>query len=88
MRSRYSAFALGDAAYLLRTWHPDTRPDRLDLDGDRRWTGLEILATTGGTAFHASGTVAFRAHYRDPEGPGAQEETSEFLRLDGAWVYR
>lgn len=88
MRSRYSAFALGDAAYLLRTWHPETRPARLDLDRDRRWTGLEILETSGGTAFHSSGTVAFRARYRDPEGPGAQEETSEFLRLDGAWVYR
>ncbi|WP_051326266.1 YchJ family protein [Glycomyces tenuis] len=88
MRSRYSAFALGDVDYLLRTWHPDTRPARLDLDGGRRWTGLEVLETSGGTAFHSSGTVTFRAHYRDAEGPGAQEETSEFLRLDGAWVYR
>lgn len=88
MRSRYSAFALGDTAYLLRTWHPDTRPARLDLDGDRRWTGLAILETTGGTAFHTSGTVTFRAGYRAPEGAGAQEETGEFLRLDGTWVYR
>ncbi len=88
MRSRYSAFALGDTAYLLRTWHPDTRPARLDLAGERRWTGLEIVETSGGTAFHSSGTVAFRAHYRDPEGPGVQEETSEFLRIEGAWHYR
>ena len=28
MRSRYSAFAVGDAAYLLRTWHPSDRPGR------------------------------------------------------------
>lgn len=88
MRSRYSAFALGDAAYLLRTWHPRTRPDELDLPDDRHWTGLEILARTDGTVFHASGTVTFRAHYRDPEGPGMQEETSEFVRLDGGWRYR
>ena len=26
MRSRYSAFVREDAAYLLVTWHPDTRP--------------------------------------------------------------
>jgi uncharacterized protein YchJ len=26
MRSRYSAFAVGDPAYLLATWHPTTRP--------------------------------------------------------------
>ncbi|CAM5692721.1 YchJ family metal-binding protein [Streptomyces violaceorubidus] len=32
MRSRYSAFVKGDAGYLLRPWHPGTRPARLDLD--------------------------------------------------------
>src|SRR2546429_6760422 len=26
MRSRYSAFAVGDAGYLLRTWYPSARP--------------------------------------------------------------
>ncbi|HEX8496958.1 MAG TPA: YchJ family metal-binding protein, partial [Actinomycetales bacterium] len=26
MRSRFSAFAVGDAAYLGATWHPSTRP--------------------------------------------------------------
>ena len=31
MRSRYSAFAVGDMPYLLRTWHPTTRPDDLAL---------------------------------------------------------
>ena len=34
MRSRFTAFALGDADYLLRTWHPDTRPESLELDPD------------------------------------------------------
>ena len=32
MRSRYSAFAVGDAGYLLRTWHPSGRPQALTLD--------------------------------------------------------
>src|SRR5262249_12900002 len=31
MRSRYSAFAVGDAGYLLRTWHPSARPRTLTL---------------------------------------------------------
>ena len=89
MRSRYSAFAVGDAAYLLRTWHPDSRPSELDLaDDDRRWTGLEILQTTGGTAFHTEGTVSFRAHFVDADGPGTQSEVSEFVRIDGEWLYR
>ncbi|MDG4533262.1 YchJ family metal-binding protein [Streptomyces sp. AV19] len=88
MRSRYSAFAVGDAAYLLRTWHSSTRPEALDLDGRVRWTGLEILATSNGTAFHAEGTVEFRAHCLLPGGvPDSQQELSRFVREDGRWVY-
>ena len=34
MRSRYSAYVLGNEAYLLATWHPDTRPAVLDLADD------------------------------------------------------
>ncbi|MFF4051584.1 YchJ family protein [Streptomyces chartreusis] len=83
MRSRYSAFVKGDPAYLLRTWHPRTRPARLDLDPAMRWTGLEILATTDGSAFHTTATVTFRASYRD----GSLHERSRFERVDGAWVY-
>jgi SEC-C motif-containing protein len=88
MRSRYSAFALGDAAYLLRTWHPETRPERLDLEGDgRRFTGLQILETTGGSPLHTRGTVRFRADYTDADGPGSQTEHSEFERIGGDWTY-
>jgi len=32
MRSRYTAFALRDTAYLLASWHTSTRPATLDLD--------------------------------------------------------
>ncbi|MFF0891039.1 YchJ family protein [Streptomyces sp. NPDC003456] len=83
MRSRYSAFVHGDAAYLLRTWHPRTRPGTLELDPGTRWTGLEILGTDGGSAFHTAGTVEFRASYRG----GSLHERSRFERVDGAWVY-
>ncbi|MFD7567746.1 YchJ family protein [Streptomyces tendae] len=83
MRSRYCAFVQGDAGYLLRTWHPRTQPARLDLDPGMRWTGLEILDTTDGSAFHATGTVTFRASYRG----GSLHECSRFERVDGAWVY-
>ncbi len=83
MRSRYSAFVKRDAGYLLRTWHPRTRPARLDLDPRMRWTGLEILDTAAGSAFHGTGTVTFRASYRG----GSLHERSRFERVDGAWVY-
>ncbi|MDT0437518.1 MULTISPECIES: YchJ family metal-binding protein [unclassified Streptomyces] len=83
MRSRYTAFVRLDEPYLLRTWHPATRPARLDLDPGTRWTGLEVLATGDGTAFHSAGTVTFRASYRG----GAIHELSRFARVEGAWVY-
>ncbi|GAB7029564.1 YchJ family metal-binding protein [Streptomyces sp. NPDC021749] len=87
MRSRYSAFAVGDTGYLLRTWHPSTRPAALDLEPAQRWTGLEILKATGGSAFHAEGTVEFRAHYTLHGHADSQHEHSRFVRQDGAWVY-
>ncbi|MFJ9041280.1 YchJ family protein [Streptomyces sp. NPDC102406] len=87
MRSRYCAFARKDAAYLLRTWHPDTRPPGVDFDPALTWTGLEVLETTDGSAFHQSGTVTFRARYKDGGRAGALHERSQFLRVAGAWVY-
>lgn len=83
MRSRYSAFVKRDEAYLLRSWHPGTRPARVDFDPGMRWTGLEIIATTDGTAFHTTGTVTFRASFKG----GSLHERSRFERVDGAWVY-
>ena len=83
MRSRYSAFVVGDPAYLLATWHPRTRPHTLELDPDVRWTGLEIVATTGGSMLDTEGTVAFRASRVD----GVQSERSRFRRENGRWFY-
>ncbi|MFE1775382.1 YchJ family protein [Streptomyces sp. NPDC059008] len=87
MRSRYSAFAVRDTGYLLRTWHPTTRPAALDLEPAQRWTGLEILGATGGTAFHAEGTVEFRAHFSLHGHADSQYEHSRFVRESGEWVY-
>ena len=87
MRSRYSAFAVGDATYLLATWDPATRPRSLELDPAVRWTGLEVLATTGGGLFDTEGTVTFRAHSRVGGEEHVQGERSRFRRLEGRWVY-
>ncbi|GAA4552630.1 YchJ family protein [Amycolatopsis samaneae] len=87
MRSRYSAFAVGDAGYLLRTWHSSTRPARLDLDPGRRWVRLEILGHTGGGLLQAEGTVEFRAHSRHDGQRDILHEHSRFVREDGQWRY-
>ncbi len=87
MRSRYSAFALHDAAYLLASWHPATRPATIDFDPDLTWVGLEILATEAGGPNDTSGTVEFRAHHRTAGRSGVLHEVSRFRRQDGPWRY-
>lgn len=87
MRSRYSAFVVQDADYLLRTWAAAARPPTVDFDPAVRWTGLDVLGSTGGTAFHTEGTVDFRARFRLRGRDGEQRENSRFTREGGAWVY-
>lgn len=87
MRSRYAAFVVRDAAYLLRTWHPAGRPAAVEFDPGLRWTGLDVLETTDGSPFHSTGTVTFRAHYTDDGRSDALHEKSRFVRHEGAWVY-
>lgn len=87
MRSRFSAFAVGEPDYLLSTWHPSTRPATLELDDDLRWYRLDIVSTREGGPFDQAGVVEFEAFYRSPDGPGSQHEISRFVREDGRWLY-
>ncbi|WP_207454864.1 YchJ family protein [Desertivibrio insolitus] len=87
MRSRFSAFALADAAYLSRTWHPSTRPDPLELDDDVVWRRLQIVDTTAGGEADTDGVVEFRASYRSAKSAGLMHERSRFTRHEGRWVY-
>ncbi|MCZ4124460.1 YchJ family protein [Streptomyces sp. H39-S7] len=87
MRSRFSAFAVRDAAYLLRTWHSTTRPPGIAFEPGQRWTRLEIIGTADGSAFHTEGTVEFRAHYSLRGHTDSQHELSRFVREDALWVY-
>jgi SEC-C motif domain protein len=49
MRSRYVAYVRGRTDYLLRTWHPSTRPRTLDLGGEPvRWLGLQVRRVEAG----------------------------------------
>lgn len=80
MRSRFSAYALGDADYVFRTWAGATRPENLVLDDRVRWTRLEILAA-------ADDEVEFIAHFVAPSGPGRLHEGSRFVRRGGRWQY-
>jgi SEC-C motif domain protein len=87
MRSRYSAFAIGDPDYLQRTWHESTRPTDLVLDPAVRWVRLDVLDVEGGGPFDTDGTVEFRAHHRAGGASGFQHEISRFVREGGRWYY-
>lgn len=87
MRSRFTAFARGDAAHLLRTWHPSTRPARLELDDDIRWTRLDILETAQGGPFDREGVVLFEAFFREAGVAGSMRERSRFVREGREWLY-
>lgn len=88
MRSRFAAFKDRDVSWLLASWHPSTRPKRLELDAARRWRGLQIVDTVLGGPDDNYGEVEFRATYIDANGLGVLHERSRFERdAEGHWVY-
>ena len=88
MRSRFSAFALGHAGYLLRSWHPRTRPAELDLDDTLTWRRLQIVDTEAGGPDDDAGIVEFRAQYEQHGRRHILHERSRFLRArDDTWRY-
>lgn len=87
MRSRYSAFVVGDAGYLLGTWHPRTRPGTLELDRSVRWLRLDIDRTVRGGMLDTEGIVEFTAHFRQDGRTDRQHEVSRFEKVSGSWLY-
>lgn len=85
MRSRYTAYAVGDEDHLFRTWHPRTRPDSTAVGG-AEWLGLAILDVRDGQPGDVRGEVEFEAAYREG-GRQVLRERSEFQRRAGRWLY-
>ncbi|WP_096444604.1 YchJ family protein [Mycobacterium shigaense] len=87
MRSRYSAFAHGEADYLFRTWHPRTRPDDVIVDPGVTWTRLTVIDTAAGGPDDDFGEVEFTARFEAAGRPGSLHERSRFERRAGRWFY-
>lgn len=88
MRSRYSGFAIGHHDYLLRSWHPETRPSTLEHDSGeppQKWIGLKVLSHRLIDETHSE--VEFIARYRVGGRAFRLHETSRFTREDGHWYY-
>lgn len=85
MRSRYTAYVLKDMPYILKTWHPDTRPSEINPDTVPNWQGLRVLYTD--TVKNNYGIVEFeaKAFYRGKT--HLLHEKSRFKRENTMWMY-
>ena len=86
MRCRYSAYVLGLHAYVLDTWHPQTRPAALEPDPPgQRWLGLEVKRHEVQDESHAM--VEFVARVKLAGRAQRLQERSRFERVGGRWLY-
>jgi SEC-C motif domain protein len=85
MRSRYCAFVLEDADYLLATWYPSRRPPELGFEPGTKWLGLEVREHRSVDDDHAE--VEFVARSRHGGRAQRLHERSRFVREEGRWYY-
>jgi SEC-C motif-containing protein len=92
MRSRYTAFVMGEIAYLVATTHPSARDAGLEAAyrstfESTQWIGLKVLQTFQGTASDKTGKVEFAATYLQAGQRAVHHEKSRFKRHAGRWYY-
>ena len=86
MRSRYTAFVLERADYLLATWHTSHRPPGIEFDPGVKWLGLDVRQHRALDDSHAE--VEFVARQKSPGSPAVRlHERSRFVREAGRWYY-
>ncbi len=90
MKSRYVAYAIGDADYIIKTTHPDN----LDYNKDKKSWKMSIDSFCKETDFLAleildfldgdeESFVSFVAQLSS----GEMKEKSRFLKVDDVWLY-
>jgi SEC-C motif domain protein len=94
MRSRYSAYAVGDVHYIMKTTHSDNptcSPDREKWRRDitqfcegTQFVSLEIIDTTDGAS---ESFVTFTATLMQEGQDASFTERSKFYNVDGQWLY-
>ena len=94
MRSRYAAYAIGLADYIIDTTHPDHpayernrkkwKKDILAFTRSTQFIGLDILNFTEG---EHEASVTFCAHLQQAGRDVSFTEKSTFLKEQGRWYY-
>lgn len=86
MQSRYTAFVLERADYLLATWHSNHRPPGIQFEAGVKWLGLKVRShrLTGAS----TAEVEFVARQRPAIGAAVRlHERSRFMLEEGRWLY-
>lgn len=92
MRSRFTAFTLGDADYLLETHHPSRhspteRQQLTETLKQYRWLSLEVVRATKDDKQCSNAMVEFIARYTNGTQLEQLHERSSFIRENGRWFY-
>ena len=93
MRSRYTAYSLGEIDHVGNTHDPETR-DEFNAEEAQAWSekadwhGLEILSTEAGGEGDQTGTVEFFARYGIDGQDVEHHEIAEFRRDGERWYFR
>jgi len=87
MRSRYSAYVLGEVDYLLDSWSSLTRPQQLELNTETHWKRLQLIECVAGGVDDGEGIVEFIATYKHQGKTQKIQERSRFIREQDLWVY-
>lgn len=92
MRSRYSAYVVGQIEYIGKT-HAPSKARGFDPESARQWSrrsqwhGLKIVHTEAGGSDDDTGIVEFIAKYSQGAGVLRHHERSWFVKVDGEWRY-
>ena len=88
MRSRFTAYAMQDSAYLLKTWDKNKRPNNIDFSKDEaEWQKLEIVTVKKGAEKDSKGVVEFKAYFQIDGEQRIMTEISRFKKINGNWFY-
>lgn len=88
MRSRYSAFALKEISYLMKTVTPvHNEKEIAEWAFQAEFTGLKVLKTNRGLANQFDGTVEYLASFIEAGQAEELHEKAQFKKIQGQWFY-
>lgn len=87
MRSRYTAYVMGNEGYLLNSWHASSRPASIEFDPQQRWLGLKLTHAQDSGGPGREAVVEFVARFKIAGRAYRLHEISHFEHGSEGWVY-